>query len=63
MTANRRTLNASTERLMWTGCKPGIWVSHLRLEGAGHLWPGYEDGEPWPRAADSVWDFFDRIGR
>jgi polyhydroxybutyrate depolymerase len=63
MTANRRTLNASTERLMWTGCKPGIWVSHLRLKGAGHLWPGYEDGEPWPRAADSVWDFFDRVGR
>ncbi|MDX6731674.1 MAG: polyhydroxybutyrate depolymerase [Baekduia sp.] len=58
----RSTVNASTQRLLWTGCAAGTTVQHLRLFGAPHTWPGVDPRDPWPDAQEMVWDFFQSVG-
>jgi polyhydroxybutyrate depolymerase len=58
----RSTVNASTQRLRWTGCTAGTTVQHLRLFGAPHTWPGSDPRDPWPDAQEMVWDFFQSVG-
>jgi polyhydroxybutyrate depolymerase len=58
----RSAVNASTQRLRWTGCAAGTTVQHLRLSGAPHAWPGVDPRDPWPPAQELVWDFFQSVG-
>lgn len=58
----RSTVNASTQRLRWTGCAAGTTVQHLRLFGAPHTWPGVSPRDPWPAAEEMIWDFFQSVG-
>lgn len=60
-------------RLVYTGCRPGGAVEHLRLQGAGHGWPGVTTprlrqhllGPPTTlvNAAEEAWRFASRFAR
>jgi polyhydroxybutyrate depolymerase len=61
----------SATLLAWEGCPPGGQVSHWRLTGVGHGWPGTRLGArreeiagPSTRliiAADEIWAFFSSV--
>jgi len=46
-------------RLDWTGCRAGVRVAHLRVEGGGHAWPPL-GGPPGIGldGAEAIWRFF-----
>jgi polyhydroxybutyrate depolymerase len=48
-------------RLDWRRCRDGAAVSHLRLVGGTHAWPGADPPDPGPRfgisAAQEAWRF------
>jgi poly(3-hydroxybutyrate) depolymerase len=46
-------------RLDWSGCRSGVRVAHLRVEGGGHAWPPL-GGPPGIGldGAEAIWRFF-----
>jgi polyhydroxybutyrate depolymerase len=46
-------------RLDWSGCRDGVRVAHLRVEGGGHAWPPL-GGPPGIGldGAEAIWRFF-----
>jgi polyhydroxybutyrate depolymerase len=56
-----RIANA-TARIDWLACQPGVMVSHVRIEGGTHLWPGSGTTPLRPsnhvNAAALIWQFF-----
>jgi polyhydroxybutyrate depolymerase len=58
--AARTHIAWDADRMQW-GCADGTVVSHVRLYGLGHAWPGSPlDPVGGIRAADKVWDLFAR---
>jgi polyhydroxybutyrate depolymerase len=65
--------NQSATLLAWDGCTPGGQVSHWKLTGVGHAWPGNRRGElregligpptTLVSAAEEAWKFFATIRR
>ncbi len=56
--AARTHIAWDAERIQW-GCGDGTVVSHVRLYGLGHAWPGSPlDNVGGIIAADKVWDMF-----
>ena len=65
--------NQTATHLVWRGCADGAEVTHWKLTGSGHAWPG--DAEPpggerlagpqttIVRAAEEVWKFVSRFRR
>jgi polyhydroxybutyrate depolymerase len=54
-----RRLEATVVRLEWHGCRPGVRVAHLRIEGGGHAIPPL-GGPAGIRldGAEAIWRFF-----
>jgi polyhydroxybutyrate depolymerase len=59
--ARIRRVDARTVRLDWSACHGGAVISHLRLLGGGHAWPGADPPDPGPRSRISgarvAWSF------
>jgi polyhydroxybutyrate depolymerase len=54
-----RRIDAHVTRLEWPGCRSGVRVAHLRVEGGGHAWPPL--GGPAGiglDGAEEIWRFF-----
>jgi polyhydroxybutyrate depolymerase len=54
-----RRIDAHVTRLEWPGCRAGVRVAHLRVEGGGHAWPPL--GGPAGiglDGAEEIWRFF-----
>ncbi len=60
-TGRRRVVAPRVQRTDWVGCRDGAAVSHLRIAGGGHQWPGATPPDPGPAstisAADEAWRF------
>jgi polyhydroxybutyrate depolymerase len=54
-----RRIDAHVTRLEWPGCRAGVRVAHLRVEGGGHAWPPL-GGPPGVGldGAEEIWRFF-----
>jgi polyhydroxybutyrate depolymerase len=54
-----RRIDAHVTRLEWPGCRSGVRVAHLRVEGGGHAWPPL-GGPPGIDldGAEEIWRFF-----
>ncbi|HEY1540341.1 MAG TPA: hypothetical protein VGF63_13140 [Solirubrobacteraceae bacterium] len=56
-----RMLAARVALLTWNGCAAGTAVSHIRIAGGRHQWPGATPPDPGPRAgfsaAGEIWRF------
>jgi len=72
-TAATGGVNQTATLLAWEGCQAGGQVSHWKLTGVGHAWPGNRRGElraeligaptTLVAAADEIWKFFAPISR
>ncbi|MEA2227552.1 MAG: polyhydroxybutyrate depolymerase [Solirubrobacteraceae bacterium] len=60
-TPRRTWVRAGVQRLDWTGCRGATTVSHLRLLGGMHAWPGADPPDPGPSfgvsASQEAWRF------
>jgi polyhydroxybutyrate depolymerase len=54
-----RRIDPHVTRLDWTGCRDGVRVAHLRIEGGRHAWPPL-GGPPGIGidGAEEIWRFF-----
>lgn len=54
-----RSVAPYVTRLDWPGCRGGVRVAHIRVEGGGHAWPPL-GGPPGIDldAAEAIWRFF-----
>jgi polyhydroxybutyrate depolymerase len=54
-----RRIDPAVVRLDWPGCRGGVRVAHLRVEGGGHAWPPL-GGPPGIDidGAEAIWRFF-----
>ena len=54
-----RSVAIHVTRLDWPGCRGGVRVAHLRVEGGGHAWPPL-GGPPGITldGAEAIWRFF-----
>jgi polyhydroxybutyrate depolymerase len=43
--AGSRPLGSGAVRFDWHGCRPGLAVAHVRLDGGRHEWPGGRDAQ------------------
>jgi poly(3-hydroxybutyrate) depolymerase len=49
-------------RLEWPGCRDGVRVAHLRVEGGRHAWPPLGGpGGIGIDGAEEIWRFFDAL--
>jgi polyhydroxybutyrate depolymerase len=59
--ARRQSSGPSVQRLDWTPCRAGTSVTHLRLIGGQHAWPGADPPDRGPSfgvsAAEEAWSF------
>jgi len=56
-----KMLTEDAQLLTWVGCAGGAKVSHIRIGGGRHQWPGATPPDPGPRigfsAARVIWEF------
>jgi polyhydroxybutyrate depolymerase len=59
-----RRIEDSVVRFEWRGCRRGMRVVHLRIEGGGHAWPplGGPAGIQLD-GAQAIWRFFAALPR
>jgi polyhydroxybutyrate depolymerase len=73
LTGDHDNPGQTATRLVYTGCRPGGAVEHLRLTGVGHGWPGVEvrwlrrriigPGTTLIDASEESWTFASRFTR
>ncbi|MGI8903784.1 MAG: alpha/beta hydrolase family esterase [Solirubrobacteraceae bacterium] len=63
--ASMRALAPRTTMYVWSRCRDGARVEHIRIRGGRHQWPGATPPDPGPPsticAACAIWSFFSSV--